>query len=487
MSGKSLAIKVVETKENKRFDKLLGEYHYLGESWPVGDSLRMVAHMDGEWVGLLQWGSAAYRLKDRDNFIGWTATQRSQRQKLVVQNRRFLLLCERGEHPNLASQILGAVIRGLPGVWFEHFGYEPLLAETFTDIEAYEGTCYKASGWLALGLTKGYGRHRADFYVAHGRPKKLWVRELHKDALATLRAPELPTECREGAKSDADGVLPLPKAQAESLFQALCKVPDPRASNRTFRIGSVLTIVAMAIFSGHRNLVQIVRFADRLSMSQRRMLGLPRFKVGGSYYKVPSYKVYYNLLRHLDIECFAQCLSAWLARHTGTLPAALALDGKFIRDTVGIVCLVDHDTGVPRAMCKASQKEGEGDDCELKAAQRLIEAQDDLTGMVITADPLHCQTQTVREIVARGGDYLVQVKDNQKNHPPAGRCQNRKEHPPFAQYEKGHGRIDHRDIALSQVDPLDVQFPHAQTCEFHAGFLNLRLMNCVQVFSTSDL
>ena len=77
MSGKSLAIKVVETKENKRFDKLLGEYHYLGESWPVGDSLRMVAHMDGEWVGLLQWGSAAYRLKDRDNFIGWTATQRS--------------------------------------------------------------------------------------------------------------------------------------------------------------------------------------------------------------------------------------------------------------------------------------------------------------------------------------------------------------------------------------------------------------------------
>ena len=42
------------------------------------------------------------------------------------------------------------------------------------------------------------------------------------------------------------------------------------------------------------------------------------------------------------------------------LLAALALDGKFIRDTVGIVSLVDHETGVPRAMAKASKKEGEG-------------------------------------------------------------------------------------------------------------------------------
>lgn len=44
----------------------------------------------------------------------------------------------------------------------------------------------------------------------------------------------------------------------------------------------------------------------------------------------------------------------------------MALDGKFIRDTVGIVCLADHETGVPRAMIKASKKEGEGHACALK-------------------------------------------------------------------------------------------------------------------------
>ena len=414
LSKHPVEIRVLGRKDRKRFDALMGEYHDLGEGHPAGDTMRMVAELDGEWVGLLMWGSACYRLKPRDEFIGWTPTQRAQRQKLVVQNRRFLLLSDRGEQPNLASHILGVVARELPGLWHEAFGYQPLLAETFTDIEAFEGTCYRASGWQPLGLSKGYSRHRADFYVLNERPKKLWVRELRPAAASTLRAMQLPPECQGGAHSDADGVLPLAKTQVESLHEALSKVPDPRARNRSFHIGAVLSIVAMAIFSGHTNLVQIVRFANRLRNDQRKELGLPRFAPDSSYRKVPSYKVFYNLLRKLDIDAFAQCLSTWLSQHSGSLPAALALDGKFIRDTVGVVCLVDHETGVPRAMARASKKEGEGDDCEIKAAQRMIEAHGDLSNTLTTADALHAQRRTASSVVSRGGDFIVQAKDNQK-------------------------------------------------------------------------
>jgi hypothetical protein len=344
----------------------------MGDGHAGGDTMRMVVEADGEWIALFLWGSAAYRLKNRDTFIGWSNPQRAQRQKLIVQNRRFVLLVDRGAHPNLASRILGQMIRELPRLWHKRFGYEPLLAETFSDIEAREGTCYKASGWQELGKTKGYSRHRADFYVPNDRPKKLWVRELRKDAAALLRAFELPPECMAGAKSDADGVLPLKMPQTESLHEMLRKVKDPRASNSVFHIGAMLSIIAMAILSGHRNIVQIVRFADRMKMPQRIALGLPRFKKGSTYRKVPSYSAIYNLLRQLDVDEFAEGLSQWLQQHTGSLPAALALDGKFIRDTVGIVCLADHETGVPRAMAKASKTEGEGHDCELKAAQRMI-------------------------------------------------------------------------------------------------------------------
>ncbi len=164
LSGKSLYIREIRRKGLKEFKELAGQHHYMGEGHGGGDTMRMIVETEeGEWIALFLWGSAAYRLKDRDTFIGWSGPQQAQRQKLIVQNRRFVLLVDRGAHPNLASRILGQVVRELPGLWQDRFGYEPLLLETFSDIEACEGTCYKASGWLALGKTKGYSRHRADF------------------------------------------------------------------------------------------------------------------------------------------------------------------------------------------------------------------------------------------------------------------------------------------------------------------------------------
>ena len=227
LSGKSLEINIIGRKDLKRFKELAGKFHYMGEGHAAGDTMRMVVEADGEWVALFLWGSAAYRLKQRDTFIGWSAPQQAQRQKLIVQNRRFVMLVDRGAHPNLASRILGQMIRELPALWYGRFGYEPLLAETFSDPEAREGTCYKASGWLGLGQTQGYSRHRADFYVPNDRPKKLWVRELRKDASDRLRSVELPPECIQGAQSDADGVMPLKMMQIESLHDLLSRVPDP--------------------------------------------------------------------------------------------------------------------------------------------------------------------------------------------------------------------------------------------------------------------
>jgi hypothetical protein len=415
LSGNSLQIKLISTKKDvARFTKLAREFHYMGEGCPAGDTLRMVVLADGEWIALLLWGSACYRLKHRDEWIGWTDQQRAARQKLIVQNRRFVLLTQPGEYPNLASRILGKVIRELPALRIKAFGYEPLVAETFSDIEAREGTCYKASGWMPLGKTKGYSRHAADYYVKNDRPKKLWVRELHKDATELLRLIHLPDEFKKGAASDADGIMPIKAKQIESLHEALCKVPDPRAKNCVYHIGAILSIVAMGVFSGHKDLKAIMRFAERMTLPQRKKLALPSFEKGSRYKKIPSYTAVYNLLTQLDLDAFSQVLSEWLAQHRGSLPIALAMDGKFIRNTVGLVTLAEHNTGAPVAMIDASQKEGDGDRCELKAAQKMIGKLEDLTNTVITADALNTQKDTARAIVDRGGEYCIQVKDNQK-------------------------------------------------------------------------
>src|SRR5512136_2682473 len=165
-NGAELDVWVATERDVAWFDQQLGEHHYLGAGRPVGDYLRQVATWKDKPVALLVWGPACYALKDRDLWIGWSACQRVERLKLVVQNRRFLLLSGKGQAPNLASQVMGAALRALRRQWQDCFGYRPLLAESFTDPEAYAGTCYKASNWEPVGFSIGYRRHRADFYVA---------------------------------------------------------------------------------------------------------------------------------------------------------------------------------------------------------------------------------------------------------------------------------------------------------------------------------
>jgi hypothetical protein len=289
------------------------------------------------------------------------------------------------------------------------------MAETFTDIEAFSGTCYKASGWMPLGRTKCFSRHRPDFFIPNDRPKKLWVRLLHRDAVSLLRAHSLPGEYAGGARSDDAGTSPLKTKEANSLYWALREVTDPRTSNKSYHSGSVLAITAMAVFSGHRNISEIYRFGKRMSRHHCKAVGLRRDRKNLEVFKAPSYKVYYNLLKNIDIREFADILSAWLREHSGSLPAALALDGKFIKDTVGVVCLVDHETGVPVAMSKASKKEGDTGECEMTAGREMISAQENLSGKVVTGDALHAQRRTAQETVSAGGEYIFQVKDNQKN------------------------------------------------------------------------
>jgi hypothetical protein len=116
----------------------------------------------------------------------------------------------------------------------------------------------------------------------------------------------------------------------------------------------------------------------------------------------------------MDPEAFATRLNDWLKSQTGTLPQALALDGKMIRDHIGLLTLAQHEDGAPQAMAVYDQKEGTPR-CEQTAAATLLEKLPPLDGKIITADPLHCQRQHARNIVEKGGDYLFQVKGNQPN------------------------------------------------------------------------
>jgi len=407
-----LQVHVATPAERPRFDQLLTEKHYLGTTCSVGDFLCQVVVRDGRWVALLVWGPAALKLKDRDLWINWNRTLQVERLKLIVQNRRYLLLHDKGTEPNLASQALAAACRVLPEQWQQTFGYRPLLAESFTDPEAYAGTCYKASGWEPVGFSAGHRRHRADYYQPNQRPKRLWVKPLCPNARERICATPLPLECRAAMVAAPHGLLPLNAAQQRSLMELFCGAPEPRGQNTRFRIGPLLCLVAMALLAGARQISEIARFATRLTPKQRAALRLPRKKGTRAFHQVPGYSVFREVLSRMDPEAFARLLSQWLTQQHDTLPGVWALDGKMIREIVGTVSLVDAEDGSPVAVAVMDQKE-QTERCELNVAQQLLAAVPSLEGKTVTADPLHCQKQTARGIVEKGGEYFLQIKGNQ--------------------------------------------------------------------------
>jgi hypothetical protein len=408
--GSQQVIVIDRAEECKRFDGMLGKEHFLGERRPSGHSLRQVVVQDGQWVGLLLWVAGFWHLQDRDEWIKWDAVTRAERLKLIVHNARFLVP-EAAREPNRASHVLGLALVALPRQWQERFGYQPLLAETFTDVERHDGTIYRVTGWIAVGKT-AQGEHRCDHFPDYSRPKQLWLKPLHPQAQQRLSAPELLPEHQAAENDQVTTRCPLNQSLCTSLWSALRQVPDPRArAGRRYPLGALLVIVALGLLRGAVHLSTIYRTGLKLDQRQRGHIGLP-FKRGTRFRPAPGYFAYRDVLAALDLERLAEVLTAWLQAHAGQLPRTLAADGKIIRDHLGlIVTLVDTEEGTPVAVMATTEGKGH----ELKTAQKLLASRNvNLHNATVTTDSLHCQDQTVHQIVLeKGGDYLVQVRDNQ--------------------------------------------------------------------------
>ena len=130
---------IIEPVERERFDQMLLQGHYLHSADFVGQQLRYVAQYQGQWVALLVWSAAAYKLKLREQWIGWSDRQKQRRLPLVVNHSRFFIP-EPYHIPNLASRVLKLNLQRLSADWEQTYGHAVLIAVTFVDPEHFRGT-----------------------------------------------------------------------------------------------------------------------------------------------------------------------------------------------------------------------------------------------------------------------------------------------------------------------------------------------------------
>ena len=190
------------------------------------------------------------------------------------------------------------------------------------------------------------------------------------------------------------------------MFQ---EIEDPRADNSTHDLASILMISLLATISGARNYSGMAEYAK---LKQEFLAGF--LPVADA---VPSASTFQRVFRAMESEGMRGFYEDLV--EAATTPGGLGqvcIDGKVLRGS--------HDRAAgaaPLTMVSAwssedglvlGQRAVEAGSNEITAVPELV-ARLDLAGRLVTLDAMHTQRATCEAILAKGGDYVLRIKDNQ--------------------------------------------------------------------------
>src|SRR5208283_4492293 len=117
-------------------------------------------------------------------------------------------------------------------------------------------------------------RRRRDYYVKHDQPKRLFCRQLCKNARRSLQAEHLKPALAVVEQKVSPPCTRTVK-EIRSMVEHFKAVPDFRGRFESYPLWSMLTILFLATLCGApRGQKDIAKFARGLSQAQRRALGI---------------------------------------------------------------------------------------------------------------------------------------------------------------------------------------------------------------------
>ena len=301
-------------QEHRRWDRLVAEHHYLPFHGVIGKGLRHVAVHGETWLALIGWQPGAFKLAARDRWIGWPAEQQFRRLHLIANNSRFVILTP-GRVRNLASRVLGLSLRRLSQDIQAVHGYPVFLAETFVDVSRFVGTCYRASNWRSLGLTRGFAREPGGSarWRHHGQPKEIFVFELTDAAAEALSRTEVPAHWNAEQHTE-----PMAAPRLRSLFECLGEVPECRHDRgKRYPLNTILALAVAARLAGYRGVNAFAQFAALLSQEQLEAVGA-FWSPSKQRYTAPAITTFHNILAALPPETLDNAIGQWTGQHSGT-------------------------------------------------------------------------------------------------------------------------------------------------------------------------
>lgn len=189
-------------------------------------------------------------------------------------------------------------------------------------------------------------------------------------------------------------------------------VPDPRADNAWHNLQEILFIALVAVLCGAEGPSDMAAFGTSKEELLRRVL---RLKHG-----IPSHDTFSRVFRELDPRAFERAFQRFLSAFTKAnginLTGVVAIDGKALRGAYerGASATPLHMVNVwaVGARMVLAQFKAPGRN-EAEGALEVLELVG-LRGCTVTADALHCHRAFATKVRARGGNYVLALKQNRR-------------------------------------------------------------------------
>ena len=174
---RDLRIEAVSSPRQRQvWNTLIANQHPQGMTTFAGAQVRYLVHSAHGWLAALGFSAAALRLAAREEWIGWSDEQRRAHLDKLACLSRFLI---GGGCANLASHVLGRVLRRLPGDFRRRYGHSPWLVETLVELRQ-DGASLRAANFVWVGQTAGRGRQDR-YNRRQAGVKAIYVYELRRD------------------------------------------------------------------------------------------------------------------------------------------------------------------------------------------------------------------------------------------------------------------------------------------------------------------
>lgn len=272
----------------------------------------------------------------------------------------------------------------------------------------------------------------------------------------------------------------------QTLVEKLHTIPDLRKPRGVrYPLSVVLTVAVLAKLAGHGQLRAVADWAGLRAGQLCPLLGFERATLphpttwSRIFAQALDPHILDEVVGHFFTELCSRPILKKRKSRGGRGGLTISIDGKTLRGTiplgrtqgVHLVAAYLPEVGVVLAQLQVEEKAN-----ELTVAPNLL-GQLDLSGVVVTGDAMFAQRNLSVQIVRGGGDYMWKVKENQPqllddiktlfNPPPLTQSEAPGSDMPAdleraGTLDKGHGRIEEREIWVSSALQGYTEWPHLQ-------------------------